>query len=180
VKRQTQFDPYRFRHVLESIRFGAKQADFALLEALIEYITEVPDKLHHPKEDEVLFVKILEVIPEAHALIAKLQDDHLKGEESTRHLRAALRGYQSAGAGAFAGFEALALRYIDSNWKHIRMEEKDLLPMAVARIAPADWAGIDAAFEANKDPWSGPTGEYRALFSKIVNIVPAPYGLGPE
>jgi branched-chain amino acid transport system ATP-binding protein len=83
------------------------------------------------------------------------------------------------GATDFADFEAAALRYIDSTWKHISLEEKELLPMAVQRLAPADWAGIDAAFEANKDPWSGPTGEFRALFSKIVNLVPAPYGLGP-
>ena len=168
-----------FHHVLDSIRSGAKQPDFELLSALIEYITEVPDKLHHPKEDEVLFVKILEVVPDAQALIAKLQDDHIKGEHSTRNLREALRTYQANGAKGFADFDPVALRYIDSTWKHISLEEKELLPMAVQRLAPADWAGIDAAFEANKDPWSGPTGEFRALFSKIVNMVPAPYGLGP-
>jgi len=168
-----------FRHVLEAIHSGAKQPDFELLEALIEYITEVPDKLHHPKEDDVLFVKILEVAPDLQPLIAKLQDDHVKGEQSTRHLLEALRSYKGAGAGAFAEFEAVALRYIDSTWKHISLEEKELLPLAAKRLAPQDWAGIDAAFEANKDPWSGPTGEFRALFSKIVNMVPAPYGLGP-
>ena len=168
-----------FRHVLDGIHNGTKQPDFELLEALIEYITEVPDKLHHPKEDDVLFVKILEVVPDAQALIAKLQDDHEKGAKSTLNLRAALQTYREADAKAFAVFEAVALRYIDSTWKHISLEEKELLPMAVKRLAPQDWAGIDAAFEANKDPWSGPTGEYRALYSKIVNLVPAPYGLGP-
>jgi hemerythrin-like domain-containing protein len=167
-----------FRHVLDAIHNGGKQPDFVLLAALIEYITEVPDKLHHPKEDEVLFVKILEVVPEAAELIAKLQDDHVKGEQSTQHLRASLEAYQKAGAAGFADFEAVALRYIDNTWKHISLEEKELLPMAVQRLAPQDWAGIDAAFAANKDPWSGPTGEFRALFSRIVNMVPAPYGLG--
>lgn len=167
------------RHVLDSIHSGAKQPDFVLLAALIEYITEVPDKLHHPKEDEVLFVKILEVIPAAAALIAKLQDDHVKGEQSTHHLRASLQAYQSAGAAGFAAFETVALRYIDNTWKHISLEETELFPMAVQGLTPADWAGIDAAFAANQDPWSGPTGEFRALFTKIVNMVPAPYGLGP-
>ena len=68
-----------FRFVLTGIRTGAMKPDFTLLDALIEYITEVPDKLHHPKEDDVLFVKILEVVPEAAALIAKLQHDHVMG-----------------------------------------------------------------------------------------------------
>lgn len=168
-----------FRHVLEGIHNGAKQPDFELLEALIAYITEVPDKLHHPKEDEVLFVKILAVAPELQALVDKLQDDHVKGEQSTHHLRQALATYKGAGTAAFAEFEAVALRYIDNTWKHISLEETELLPQAAKRLAPQDWAGIDAAFEANKDPWSGPTGEFRALFTKIVNLVPAPYGLGP-
>lgn len=168
-----------FRHVLESIHSGSKQPDFVLLEALIEYITEVPDRLHHPKEDEVLFVKILEVVPEAKPLIDKLQNDHEQGAKSTLYLRDALQAYQAQGPSGFAEFEAIALRYIDFTWKHISLEEKELLPMAVQRLAPQDWAGIDAAFEANKDPWSGPTGEFRTLFSKIVTLVPAPYGVGP-
>ena len=40
-----------FRHVLDGIHGGTKQPDFVLLDALIEYITQAPDKLHHPKED---------------------------------------------------------------------------------------------------------------------------------
>lgn len=168
-----------FRHVLEGIRSGARAPDFVLLDALIEYITEVPDKLHHPKEDQVLFIAILAALPEAQPLITRLQEDHVKGEQSTHQLRAALQAYQAAGDAGFAAFEPVALRYIDATWKHISLEEKELLPLAVQHLTPPDWAGIDAAFEANRDPWSGPTGEFRALFSRIVNMVPAPYGLGP-
>jgi len=168
-----------FRFVLDGIRAGTLQPDFVLLDALIEYITEVPDKLHHPKEDDVLFVKILEVIPEAAALIEKLQQDHIHGAHSTQALRTGLQAYQAAGPAGFAAFEAQARTYIDATWKHIGMEEQELLPLARKRLAPQDWAGIDAAFEANKDPWSGPTGKYRALFSRIVAMVPSPHGVGP-
>jgi branched-chain amino acid transport system ATP-binding protein len=168
-----------FRFVLEGIRTSARPPDFALLEAMIEYITEVPDKLHHPKEDDVLFVKILEVVPEAAALIDKLQLDHLQGARSTQALRDALHQYQASGSTGFAAFETLANAYIDASWRHLGVEDNELLPLARQRLAPGDWAGIDAAFAANKDPWSGPAGEYKALFSRIVNMVPAPYGLGP-
>jgi branched-chain amino acid transport system ATP-binding protein len=168
-----------FRFVLEGIRSGTRAPDFALLEAMIAYITEVPDKLHHPKEDDVLFVKILEVVPEAAPLIAKLQHDHVQGARSTLALRDALNQYQQTGAAGFADFDRAASTYIESSWTHLGVEDKELLPIARQRLAPQDWAGIDAAFEANKDPWSGPTGEFRSLFSRIVNMVPAPYGLGP-
>jgi branched-chain amino acid transport system ATP-binding protein len=43
-----------------------------------------------------------------------------------------------------------------------------------------DWGEIDAAFEADREPWSGSTGELRTLLSRIVNMVPPPYGVGPE
>jgi branched-chain amino acid transport system ATP-binding protein len=168
-----------FAFVLDGIRAGTMQPDFALLEALIEYITEVPDRLHHPKEDDVLFVKILEVLPELQPLITKLQHEHVMGAQSTQALRAALHVYEAAGAAGFAEFDALAMRYIDSSRKHLVTEETELLPVARQKLAPQDWAGIDAAFEANKDPWSGPTGEFRSLYSRIVSMVPAPYGLGP-
>lgn len=45
-----------FGFVLDGIRDGKLKPDFGLLDALIEYITEVPDKLHHPKKDDYLFV----------------------------------------------------------------------------------------------------------------------------
>ena len=159
-----------FRIVLDGIRSGTMQPDFTLLDALITYITEVPDRLHHPKEDDVLFVKILEVLPELAPLIEKLQHEHVMGAQGTLALHEALKVYQTAGSAGFAEFDATASRYIESSRKHLVTEETELLPVAKQKLAPQDWAGIDAAFEANKDPWSGPTGEFRALFSRIVAI----------
>ena len=39
---------------------------------------------------------------------------------------------------------------------------------------------LDAAFATNRDPFTGhaPEAPYEALFSRIVNLVPAPLGLG--
>jgi len=167
-----------FRFVLDGIRDGRFEPDFQLLTAMIEYITQVPDKLHHPKEDDYLFVRMRERIPAAAALLDQLEADHAEGERRTATLRGALVHYQGMGASGFAGFDATARTYLDASWKHVTKEETELLPLARQSLTPEDWAGIDAAFEANKDPWSGPTGEFRALFSRIVNMVPAPYGVG--
>lgn len=164
--------------VLDGIRAGRFAPDFKLLDAMIEYITEVPDKLHHPKEDDFLFVKVRERIPEAGPLIDALQADHIEGPNHTRMLREALGRYEQAGAAGFADFEKAARTYIESTFTHLSTEETRLLPLARESLSADDWAGIDAAFAANRDPWAGPTGEYRALFSRIVNMVPAPYGVG--
>jgi len=167
-----------FRFVLESVRNGQLAVDHDLLDAMIEYITEVPDKLHHPKEDDYLFVTMRERIPESAALIDKLQHDHAEGARHTLALREALAAYRAAGQAGHAAFEVTAQRYIDASWEHLNLEERELLPLARKGLSPADWADIDAAFLANKDPWSGPTGEFRALYSRIVGLVPAPLGLG--
>ena len=169
---------HAIRHMIKEIGAGRLQPDPDLLGHMIEYITQVPDKLHHPKEDEVLFRILREHVPEACSLIDKLQADHVEGARHTGQLETALARYRSEGGPAFAAFETLARGYVDAMTRHIRLEEAELLPLARKGLSATDWAEIDAAFEANRDPWSGPTGEYRALYSRIVNLVPAPYGLG--
>lgn len=168
-----------FHFVLDGIRGGQLKPDFELLAAMIEYITEVPDKLHHPKEDDYLFVKVRQRIPEAAALLDKLEHDHREGARRTLALREALNAYQEVGERGFAAFEATARVYLDASWKHLVVEERELLPLARNGLATEDWAAIDAAFAANQDPWAGPAGEFAALFKQIVTMVPAPYGVGP-
>ncbi len=55
-----------------------------------------------------------------------------------------------------------------------------VLPLAEQVLTEADWAELDQAFLANRDPLTGqePEQEYRELFSRIVALVPAPIGLG--
>ncbi len=102
------------------------------------------------------------MIPEAKGLIDKLQNDHVNGARAALALRDALQTYQQTRTSGFADFDPAAGVYIESSWKHLGTEEKELLPMARQRLAPQDWAGIGAAFEANKDPWSVP-GELQNL-----------------
>ena len=56
------------------------------------------------------------------------------------------------------------------------------LDRLVMVLTDTDWAELDAAFAQNRDPLAGAVGEdeYAELFSRIVRIVPAPIGLGPQ
>ena len=56
-----------------------------------------------------------------------------------------------------------------------------MLPAAERVLSDTDWAVLDRAFAANRDPLTGhPVDDvYRPLFSKIVRTAPAPIGLGP-
>jgi hemerythrin-like domain-containing protein len=69
--------------------------------------------------------------------------------------------------------------YADFHWKHMRKEEQELLPLAEKHLSAQDWEVIDRAFDANRDPIAGVReNDFRALFTRIVNLAPAPVGLG--
>jgi hemerythrin-like domain-containing protein len=61
--------------------------------------------------------------------------------------------------------------YAEFHWSHMRKEEQELLPLAERHLTEADWRAIDAAFVSNPD--------FEKLFTRIVNLAPAPVGLGP-
>lgn len=51
---------------------------------------------------------------------------------------------------------------------------------ADGHISDADWAALDAAFAANRDPLTGHPADatFQPLFQKILRSAPAPIGLG--
>ncbi|MBL8301598.1 MAG: hemerythrin domain-containing protein [Ideonella sp.] len=155
--------------------------DFAALRAMLFYVDEFPEKRHHRKESELLFPKIRQRSPLARAVLDRLDADHARGERDIRDLEHALLGFEMVGEPRRDAFEAAAERYVSFYLQHMGIEEHDILPLAERCLTAEDWAELDAAFEANRDPLTGhePEADYRALFSRIVNLVPAPIGLGP-
>ncbi len=164
--------------VVAGIRAGRFAPDFQLLSALLDYISNVPDKVHHPKEDEVLFPRIRERCAQAVPLLDQLQAEHRQGPKNLLALAFALIHYQAVGPAGFEAFAAEVGLYLAFNWAHLHKEENELLPLVKHELSAEDWAAIDAEFAANKSPWAGVEGEFEVLFSSIVNMVPAPMGLG--
>lgn len=166
------------KEVVDGVEGGRFAADFILLSAMLVYIDEVPEKVHHPKEDLYLFERLKRRSPDARSLIAQLEQEHEEGYALTRELEHALIRYQGTGAQAFAQFRDRARHYLDFNWRHLNREEDELLPLARRDLTEEDWAAIDAAFAENFDPWTGPNREYSELFDRIVDMAPAPIGYG--
>jgi len=167
--------------LLSHARHDAKMPDFEVLRAMLFYIDEFPERLHHRKETELLFPRLLQRAPALAPVIARLDQEHARGERSIRDLEHALLAFEVMGESRRSAFEQAVERYIRFYLEHMAAEERDILPAARAHFTEADWADMDAAFEANRDPLTGhePDEGYRPLFSKIVNSAPAPIGLGP-
>ncbi|MFT3759044.1 hemerythrin domain-containing protein [Thauera sp.] len=166
------------RTLVSAIEAGRLQPDFELMASMIEYIDKVPEKVHHPKEDAYLFALLRLRSDEALPIIEHLEQEHRQGDARIVALRAALNTWRQGGAAGLADFQAVLKTYVEHEWQHMNMEERMIFPLAKKHLTADDWAAIDAAFLANDNPWQGAAGEYAALFSRIVNIAPAPVGLG--
>jgi hemerythrin-like domain-containing protein len=154
---------------------------FDVLRAMLFYIDEYPERLHHPKESNLLFPKVVKASPKVLGAIDRLERDHMHSEKAARELQHLLLAWELLGPSRRPAFQEAFSKYIDFYLDHMNLEEEVILPEAEKVLSPAEWSEIDAAFEKNADPLTGkypPTAEYEKLFSLIVQRAPAPIGLG--
>ncbi len=125
---------------------------FDVLRAMLFYIDEFPERLHHPKESDHLFPKLARAAPELLPVIHQLEADHMNGEASVRELQHKLLAWELIG-------ETRRQVFADS---------------------VQDWSELDAVFETSRDPLAGGTRDpaYDGLFTRIVLQAPAPIGVG--
>lgn len=154
--------------------------DFDLLSAMVEYITDVPERLHHPKEDRYIFSLLKIRCENSIPVIESLESQHKEGPERTVKLKKSLSDFVSLGISGLDQFSQELKAYMDQEWQHMNIEEGTVLPLAREFLTPDDWAGIYAAFIENGNPWQGLGREYDKLFTKIVSLTPPPLGVGPE
>ena len=164
-------------------RGPAKDADgfFDVLRAMLFYIDEFPERLHHTKESELLFPRVGRLAPETLGAIEQLEKDHKRGEATVRELQHLLLAWELIGDTRRVAFEQAMKQYLAFYLEHMRLEESVILPAAQRVLSAADWQELNAAFATNCDPLTGkyprdPT--YDRLFTRIVSRAPAPIGLG--
>lgn len=170
-------------HGLKQLARDAQNAgvkpDFAVFRAMIHYIDEFPEQLHHPKEDQYLFPPLAARVPGTQALIDSLRGEHKQGAKLVRELERALVFFEDSWPMGAAEFLETVDAYADFHWQHMRKEEQEILPQAERYLTARDWEAIDRAFDVNRDPIADvKERDFQALFSRIVNLAPEPVGLG--
>jgi hemerythrin-like domain-containing protein len=157
----------------------AIKPDFAVFRAMIYYIDNFPERLHHPKEDNYLFARLLRRSDAARALVSKLLAEHVEGARLVRELERAMLAFEETWPRGAEDLAAAVNAYAEFHWAHMRCEEQELLPLAEAALMEEDWEAIEAAFAGNADPIADLRDQdFDKLFTRIVNIAPAPIGLG--
>ena len=152
---------------------------FQVLRSMLRYMDEYPERLHHPKENDHIFSRLVAREPSARLLVEELQAEHEEGARLIRELERALLFFEEGWPAGAREFQQAVDAYADFHWKHMRKEEQQLLPLAERALTPEDWKAINEAFAVNRDPVAGlQERDFEQLFSRIANLAPAPVGLG--
>ena len=166
--------------LLDKSRTDRSPPPFDVLRAMLFYIDEFPERLHHQHESRLLFPLLRERVPALVPTLDKLESDHARGEASVRELGHLLLAWEVLGNSRRGAFEDSARRYVDAYLRHMALEESEVLPAAREHLSETQWEALDRAFEGGRDPLTGhpPPDEYKPLFRRIVMTAPAPIGLG--
>ena len=147
-----------------------KTPDYPLLQDIMRYMTQYPDRFHHPKED-LIFAQLLKREPGACADVDDLLEEHisigLAGQKFDRLLR-------TSGGDSVDVREQLwtsGFAYIHALREHMVKEEKKLFALAKIVLTKEDWQVIDEEADAIEDPLFGAViaDKYQRLYRLITD-----------
>lgn len=144
---------------------------FDVVRAMLFYIDEFPERMHHPKESKLLFPHLMRASPEVAVLVAQLERDHVDGQKAVRELQHLLLAWELLGEPRRADFVEKSQSYATFYMEHMRLEESVILPEAEKVLTDGQWKALNAAFEKNCDPLTGKYPHdpvYDRLFTRIV------------
>ena len=148
--------------------------DFTVLRAMLFYIDEFPERIHHTKESELLFPRIRERCPALRPVLDRLEVEHERGESAVRDLEHAVTGWQLMGDSSRESFQLLAQAFTTTYLGHMEVEENYVLPVAGEFLTAADWRELDEELCGQRSAFNETlTRGHRELYSRIVAPSPA-------
>ncbi len=162
---------------LQALANEARQGgrlDVAALRPMLQYLRDFPERLHHPKEERHLHVRLLQRHPLAQELLAELERQHQVEYETVRRLTRLADRCAAGAPEALTGLQDTMQTFAEAVWAHMKLEEGPLLALAREHLLEEDWEEIAEAFKANDDPGLGryEAEELRKLFTRIARWVP--------
>ncbi len=118
-----------------------ERPDYEIVGAVIEYFQNYPDSCHHPKED-IIYEKFKARDPVRAAAIADLQADHQHGAERLRRVAHVVDDVLNDQDLLREDVDRIIRDFIDSERRHITLEDEVIFPAILDSLRPADWADI--------------------------------------
>lgn len=162
--------------VLRALRDAVERAgrqpgsapDFDAMRAMLFYLDEMPARVHHASESELLFPRIRERCPALRPVLDRLEAEHERGESAVRELEHALTAWQVMGEVHQESFELLVRTHVNGYLGHMEVEESYVLPVALDFLSPADWRELAEALTRQRSELGASMAQsHRALFARI-------------
>jgi hemerythrin-like domain-containing protein len=118
-----------------------ERPDYEILGAIIEFFKEYPASCHHPKED-VIYEKFKARAPDRAASIADLEAEHREGALRLRRVAQALERVLEDQEVLRGDVDHVVHDFIDSQRKHIALEEQVVFPAIADTLQSVDWADV--------------------------------------
>lgn len=118
---------------------AAISPDFESMRRMLFYLDEMPARLHHRAEEDVLFPRIRERCPALHPVLDRLTAEHGRGESTVHGLERALTAWELVGDERREAFELPLRAFVNGYLGHMEVEENYVLPVAQDYLSEADW-----------------------------------------
>lgn len=125
--------------------------DYEVIRAIISYFELYPELYHHPQED-LVFAKLKLRDPAAAAKIGNLAFEHQKGAERLRRVAQAVDSVLADREILRQNVDHIVRDFIESERRHIMMEDREFFPAALKALQPQDWTEIASASTSREDP----------------------------
>ena len=140
-------------------------ADFDLMRDIMAYMTQYPDRVHHPMED-LMFARWLDRDESARELVESLEREHRGLVQKSEALAGVLAQVVEGAMVSREEIEARARDYVDFLRHHMKVEDERAFPGAERALREEDWTAIADEYAGHEDPIFGPVvhKEFRDLF----------------
>jgi hemerythrin-like domain-containing protein len=118
-----------------------ERPDYEVFGAIVEFFKNYPDSCHHPKED-IIYEKFRTRDPGRAALVGDLEAEHREGAVRLRRVAQAIESVLNDQELLRESVDRIVRDFIDSERRHITLEEEVVFPAIVDTLQPADWADI--------------------------------------
>ena len=118
-----------------------ERPDYEVFGAILEFFKMYPDTCHHPKED-IIYEKFKACDPGRAASVADLQAEHREGAVRLRRVAQAIDNVLNDQELLRESVDRIVRDFIDTERKHIALEDEVIFPAILDTLQPADWADI--------------------------------------
>jgi len=145
-----------------------EKPDYELMHDALHFITQYPDRVHHPAEDAI-FARLEKVDASAQPAVTAMIAEHERLVASGTELLKLLEEVLGDAMMSRETVAATAEKYFGTMRAHIDREESTLFPLAEKRLTAADWKAIEAERRAEADPLFGAHADqrYRAILERL-------------